>query len=264
MWLRTTMNVQMVNGSSMRDAFKTLYAQGGIPRFYRGVIPALIQSPISRFGDTFANEGMLALLRDSNIPMFAQTMCASAAAGSMRIMLMPVDAWKTIKQVHGADGLKVLASKAASISRGGANLWGYSTLWHGSLAQASATAVGHWPWFTVYNYMNKHMPWDDGTAMQQLCRNATIGLCASVVSDTASNGIRVLKTYRQTSKEPIGYLSAFNKIRAESGLFGWNGLFFRGLQTRFVSHGLNSMVFTVAWKPIQKMMQKWQDEDKKP
>jgi hypothetical protein len=26
-------------------------------------------------------------------------MCASAAAGSMRIMLMPVDAWKTIKQV---------------------------------------------------------------------------------------------------------------------------------------------------------------------
>jgi hypothetical protein len=27
MWLRTTMNVQMVNGSSMRDAFKTLYAQ---------------------------------------------------------------------------------------------------------------------------------------------------------------------------------------------------------------------------------------------
>jgi hypothetical protein len=27
MWLRTTMNVQMVNGSSMRDAFKALYAQ---------------------------------------------------------------------------------------------------------------------------------------------------------------------------------------------------------------------------------------------
>jgi hypothetical protein len=27
-------------------------------------------------------------------------MCASAAAGSMRIMLMPVDAWKTIKQAR--------------------------------------------------------------------------------------------------------------------------------------------------------------------
>ena len=25
-----------------------------------------------RFGDTFANEGMLALLRDTNLPMFAQ------------------------------------------------------------------------------------------------------------------------------------------------------------------------------------------------
>ncbi len=31
---------------------------------------------------------------------FQQTMCASAAAGSMRIMLMPVDAWKTIKQAR--------------------------------------------------------------------------------------------------------------------------------------------------------------------
>ncbi len=35
MWLRTTMNVQMVNGSSMRDAFKSLYAQVRTPLFKR-------------------------------------------------------------------------------------------------------------------------------------------------------------------------------------------------------------------------------------
>ena len=35
MWLRTTMNVQMVNGSSMRDAFKSLYAQVRIALFKR-------------------------------------------------------------------------------------------------------------------------------------------------------------------------------------------------------------------------------------
>jgi len=41
---------------------RTLYADGGIPRFYRGVLPALIQGPLSRFGDTAANTGMLTLL----------------------------------------------------------------------------------------------------------------------------------------------------------------------------------------------------------
>ncbi len=35
---------------------------GGVRRFYRGVGPALIQGPMSRFGDTAANAGTLALL----------------------------------------------------------------------------------------------------------------------------------------------------------------------------------------------------------
>jgi hypothetical protein len=43
-------------------AFKTLYADGGIPRFYKGVIPALLQGPLSRFGDTAANTGTMAAL----------------------------------------------------------------------------------------------------------------------------------------------------------------------------------------------------------
>ena len=28
----------------MRDAFRTLYSQGGIPRFYKGLLPALFQA----------------------------------------------------------------------------------------------------------------------------------------------------------------------------------------------------------------------------
>jgi hypothetical protein len=33
--MRTTMNYQYRHGTSMRVALKTLYAQGGIPRFYK-------------------------------------------------------------------------------------------------------------------------------------------------------------------------------------------------------------------------------------
>jgi len=62
MWLRTTMNYQYRHGTTTIQAIKTLYKEGGIIRFYRGLLPALIQGPVSRFGDTAANAGMLSLL----------------------------------------------------------------------------------------------------------------------------------------------------------------------------------------------------------
>ena len=75
-------------------ALRTLYADGGIPRFYRGVLPALIQGPMSRFGDTAANTGMITLMdsfdatKDLNVGV--KTATASAAAALFRIVLMPV------------------------------------------------------------------------------------------------------------------------------------------------------------------------------
>lgn len=71
----------------------TLYSQGGIGRFYRGVGPALIQGPMSRFGDTAANTGILALMDSydstKGLPVGAKTLCASVAAALWRIFLMP-------------------------------------------------------------------------------------------------------------------------------------------------------------------------------
>ena len=64
MWIRTTINYQYRYGTSMTTAFKTLYSQGGVLRFYQGLAPALIQGPLSRFGDTAANQGTLHLLNE--------------------------------------------------------------------------------------------------------------------------------------------------------------------------------------------------------
>lgn len=36
--------------------------EGGIPRFYQGLLPALVQGPASRFGDTAANAGVITLM----------------------------------------------------------------------------------------------------------------------------------------------------------------------------------------------------------
>ena len=93
MWMRTTINYQYRYGTSTVVAFKTLYKDGGVLRFYRGLVPALLQGPLSRFGDTAANTGTLALLdtfdATKSMPVGVKTVAASVAAALFRIVLMP-------------------------------------------------------------------------------------------------------------------------------------------------------------------------------
>merc|ERR1719453_118526 len=98
------MNYQYRNGGSTGEAMQALYAEGGVRRFYRGVSFALFQTPLSRFGDTAANSGMLALLATSDLPMSVRTAFASAVAATWRMGLTPIDTMKTTLQVRGADG----------------------------------------------------------------------------------------------------------------------------------------------------------------
>lgn len=59
---RAAMNYQYRNGGTTTQAFRALYREGGVVRFYRGYFAALAQAPLARFGDTAANMGMLTLL----------------------------------------------------------------------------------------------------------------------------------------------------------------------------------------------------------
>lgn len=92
------MNYQYRNGTTFPQALRAIYADGGIPRFYRGVVPALFQGPLSRFGDTAANTGVLTLLDNlestKNLNVGFKTVAASAAAACFRIFLMPIDTVK--------------------------------------------------------------------------------------------------------------------------------------------------------------------------
>ncbi len=99
-------------------ALKTLYKEGGIPRFYRGLLPALAQGPLSRFGDTAANTGVQALMNSfdstKDLPVSLKTGAASATAALWRIFLMPIDTMKTIMQVEGKRGLPMLGEKVST------------------------------------------------------------------------------------------------------------------------------------------------------
>merc|ERR1712106_1242609 len=81
---------------------------------------------------------------------------------------------------------------------------GILVLYHGSLAAASATFVGHYPWFFTYNFLSEKIPEQD-TTLKKLGRRAIMGFSASAISDTCSNSIRVVKVYKQASPETLSY-----------------------------------------------------------
>ncbi len=240
MWLRTTINYQYRYGVDMKTAFQTLYKQGGILRFYSGAAPAFIQGPSSRFGDTFANTWTISMLNSNtyteSLPIFAKSMCASIGAGLFRIILMPIDTVKTSMQVEGKKGISNLRNKLRAKGPG--------IFYHGSLASAGSTVVGHYPWFTTFNILQEKIPKND-TSIGKLVRNAAIGFSATCVSDTLSNSIRVMKVYKQSSAIPIGYTEVVKKIINEDGILS---LFGRGLKTKLLANGLQGIMFSVLWK----------------
>ena len=245
MWMRTTINYQYRNGGTFPQALKALYSDGGIPRFYRGVLPALVQGPLSRFGDTAANTGIMTLMSSydvtDNLPTAAKTVCASAAAAMFRIFLMPIDTCKTTMQVQGSIA-PVFAKVKAS---------GPTVLYHGSLAAASATFVGHYPWFFTYNTLNDQFPPIKDDKVKELGRRAGIGFCASAVSDTCSNSIRVIKVYKQSATTPVSYPQAVRDVIKKDGV---KGLMFRGLETKIFANGLQGILFSILWKQFEEVL----------
>jgi len=253
MWLRTTMNFQYRYGMTTKQALVHLYNDGGrglggVRRFYRGVGPALFQGPLSRFGDTAANTGMLTLMnahpKTKDLHVSVKTLAASSIASLWRVVLMPIDACKSTLQVEGKDGLKKLFGKVKTNSP--------IVLWHGGAAAAGATFVGHFPWFFTHNTLDEKLPKPDADAtFQKFGRRAVIGFVSSVISDCCSNSIRVCKTYKQTSTEAISYPQLVKNVVEKEGVIG---IMTRGLKTRILANGLQGLMFSVLWKSFEEKL----------
>lgn len=245
--IRTIMNYQYRHGTSTTTATKTLYRDGGIGRYYQGMGAALFQGPIARFGDTAANAGILALLQSNGflkqLPSPIQTIFASACAAAFRMLLTPIDTLKTTLQAQGPSGWRILRNRIKTD--------GIGSLWWGAFATAAATFVGHYPWFAVYNLLSETITEPPKEQIGWwLLRAAFIGFCASVTSDTISNSLRVVKTYRQVNDTRISYTEAARKVIRQDGRLG---LFGRGLKTRIIANGLQGILFSILWKLFLKI-----------
>ncbi|KAJ7186997.1 mitochondrial carrier domain-containing protein [Mycena filopes] len=249
--LRTVMNYQYRYGTSTTQAIRTLYADGGWTRYYQGMSAALVQGPVSRFGDTAANAGIFALLDSNsylkNMPTLAKSGFAALAAAAFRMILTPIDTLKTTLQTQGKPGMQILKTRI--------KMYGIGTLWYGAFATAAATFAGHYPWFGTLSFLEANLP-EASTLFQRLARRAFIGFCASITSDTVSNSLRVVKTYRQVNETRIGYFDAARAVVAADGLIG---LFGRGLKTRILANGLQGLMFTVLWRFFEDL---WKEKTK--
>ncbi|ORY23711.1 mitochondrial carrier domain-containing protein [Naematelia encephala] len=235
--MRTIMNYQYRYGGSIKGAVTSLWNDGGFPRYYAGLGAALFQGPLSRFGDTAANAGILALLESLTWPVLIKTVVGSLCAATFRMALTPIDTLKTTQQTRGGKaGIKLLRERIAEN--------GVGCLWWGALATAAATFVGNYPWFGTYNYLGSILP-PPHNMIQKLARQAFIGFVASVVSDTVSNSLRVVKTYRQVNERDVGYWTAAKEIVESDGVLA---LFGRGLPTRLITNGLQGLLFSMLWK----------------
>jgi len=200
---------------------------------------------LSRFGEAAANTGTLVLFAKhpatAELGIGTKTTIAMIVASLWRVVIMPVDTFKTTAQVTGS--INPVFTKIRND--------GVTVLYHGSVATLSAAFLGQFPWFFTYNYLSERIPPQPDSRLREFGRRGFIGFCASVVSDVFSNSMRVAKVYKQTSPESISYPVVIRRIVEESGL---SSLFFRGLETRIFTNGLQGITFSVLWKYFEEIL----------
>jgi hypothetical protein len=256
MWLRTTVNYQYRYGVNLHVALVELYRQGGVARFYKGLPYAMVQGPLCKFGAVASNEGAKRLVHSHfhNLTHISSRIFLASCLGSFmnvmwRIFLMPLDTVKTILQVDGLGGFDALVRRVL-VERD------FSVLFRGSKATILATFIGH-SWFFVHNWLESVWPRCDHNTRRRFMRSASIGFMSSAVSDTLSNSIRVVKTMKQAALQGakgesvnLSYRAIVKKLVEEGGYIT---LFGRGLLTRILSNGLQSILFSIVWQFIRRL-----------
>lgn len=241
MWLRTVMNVQYAKGGSFPTVLRRLWYAGGIKRLYKGLLFALIQNPATRFGDTAINSGGMEFLNYllPKTHVIYKTALTALISSAWRVILTPLDMLKTMFQVHGNEVGEILEIRLKSV--------GIRTFWSGAVPLLLASWMGTYPWFATFNFLDLHLISEHEGIIFPHLRNAFIGLVASIMSDSITNIIRVVKNILQTSEQE-GYLPVHVEI-LKDGMFRFAT---RGLLTRILINSVQSMFFSVVWKAAEK------------
>mmetsp|Transcript_41811 Transcript_41811/g.129516 ORF Transcript_41811/g.129516 Transcript_41811/m.129516 type:complete len:174 (-) Transcript_41811:59-580(-) len=171
-------------------------------------------------------------------------MAASACAAAFRVCLLPLDAWETMKQVEGKEGLRRLVEKARVHP---------TALWQGAAGMVAATWLGHYTWFYTTNLLFASTPWLEARFGRHL-QGALVGCASGAASDLLTNSLWVLKTMRQTAREPLPYREAARQVIRLEGV---GGLLGRGLKVRVATNSVQGALFTVTWRALDDALRAW-------
>jgi len=244
-WVRTIMNHQYYYGGGFFDTARNLWEEGGLSRFYQGLGYAIFQVPLARFGDTFAQSVIVAFYGMPGQKVHGVVACFIVASISAcwRLAVAPLDTLKITAQVHGGSAGKLMGRRLQAS--------GVSELWSGALAMFAVIWIASFPFWTVYNAVLEYWPAPQ-TATMRMVRNGLAGVLASLASDIASNGVRVLKVKRQAAEESSvsieGYLKDARDVISKDGAFGF---LFRGITTKLVVGAAQGAFFSVLWNLLR-------------
>ena len=179
-----------------------------------------------------------------SLPLPLQNLAGAGVASVFRFALTPIDTLKSTAQVAGAEGVKAILDEP-SLGR----------LYRGGLGNSAASIIGYYPFFLTYNYLTTLIPEEARTIEGEglfafLAYRAAVGVASSATSDCFSNLVRVLKTYRQTDVEDVGWVEVFDRLKAEEG-GNLTKVWTRGLGTRIGVNALQSGLFSLVWKYLQ-------------
>ena len=153
---------------------------------------------------------------------------------------MPIDSIKTNYQVTGEVNTLYKNVKKNGIRQ----------LFNGSSAAFSTCLMGHYPWFFTYNYLNTIIKeTNTDSSLIKLIKRGSIGLSSSIVSDTFSNSFKIIKTIKQTNNINTSYYDIIKYMNNKDG-YKW---IFRGLKTKYIVNGINSIIFSITWKYFQNL-----------
>jgi hypothetical protein len=241
MWLKTTNNYQYRYGTNLYETIKHLYKSGGIPRFYRGFIPSLIVASTCRVGDFTAYYFMNSF---KDITPLEKLIGISSVSCATRLLVIPVDTLDIMLQVEGKHGYGILYKKVKTT--------GLRSLYYGGSMWTAMKFTDSFIWFGTYDYLEKKFKnnKNDSVIVNNI-NNGLKGIISSSISDIILNPMRSLKIYKQSNPYSISYSQSVKNIVKSEGI---HNLFFRGLQTRLITNGIQSAVFVILWKNIEEFL----------
>merc|ERR1719235_3059226 len=114
------------------------------------------------------------LFAGTGFPPFVTTIAVAFCSALWRIVLTPIDAFKTTMQVQGDAALNLLFEKVKTN--------GILMLWTGAAANFVANVAGNYPWWATYNTIDSLWAEPKDPAWI-IIRAGLMGMIASCVSD---------------------------------------------------------------------------------